>query len=49
MANKRKQVLRDRRPGRLVCVCTASGWIVFNANEKKTANGGRKNASCKMA
>lgn len=52
MANKRKQVLRDRRPSRLVCVCTASGRIVYDANEQRkrtTKNGGQNNASCKLA
>ena len=50
MANRRKQVLTDRRPGRLVCVCLASGRIVFDANEKqKTANGGKENATGKLA
>ena len=34
MNDKRKTVKDDKRPGRLVCVCSAKGEILYNAYDK---------------
>jgi hypothetical protein len=34
MNDKRKTVKDDKRPGRLVCVCSAKGKILYNAYDK---------------
>ena len=38
--SKKRNVLRDRRPGRLVCVCSARGNILFNAYDEQQSTGG---------
>lgn len=34
MNDKRKTVKDDKRPGMLVCVCSAKGKILYNAYDK---------------